>query len=86
MNMDYHSFNKERPKKEKLEISSGTLRRILYIGELPPNTDQYFLYNLITQKGKFTIDSITTKNTKDYKSYAYVKFGNETEGINTYYL
>jgi polyadenylate-binding protein len=81
MNMDYHNMKKERPKKEKLEISTGTLRKILYIGELPPNTDQYFLYQLIMEKGNFTVDSITTKNTKDNKSYAYVKFGNEKEGI-----
>ena len=78
--MEYHQIKKDRPNKEKLEISTGTLRRILYIGELPPNTDQFFLYNLILKNGSFTIDSITTKNTKDNKSYAYVKFGNEREG------
>ena len=77
---DYHTQNQNTKKKPQLQISRGTLKRILYLGELPPNIDQYFLYQIIESKGKFTVESITTKTTKNNTSFAYVKFADEKEG------
>jgi RNA recognition motif-containing protein len=69
----------QKTRNNKGQINQSTLNRILYIGELPPNIDQYELYQLIQSKGKFEIESLTVKTTKDNKSYAYVKFRNRSD-------
>lgn len=65
-------------------LSANILNKVLYIGELPPTIDQYELYQLINNKGKYDIESLTVKRTRDNKSYAYVKFKNRNEGRNKY--
>lgn len=53
---------------------------VLYIGELPQDVDQYELHQFIMTFGKFTIESLIVKPTKENKSFAYVKFKTKSEG------
>lgn len=65
----------QRPKKQKQELE----KIVLYLGELPPDIDQFELHQFIMSHGKFNVESLIVKPTKENKSYAYVKFGNENE-------
>lgn len=53
---------------------------VLYLGQLPKDVDQYELHQFIMSFGKFNIESLIVKPTKDFKSFAYVKFKTKLEG------
>ena len=68
-----------KPKKGEKKPKALNTRVVLYLGELPPDVDQYELHQFIMSLGKFNIESLIVKPTKENKSYAYVKFKNEIE-------
>lgn len=67
--LDYYQENNITLKKEKVKT-----QLVLYIGDLPPDIDQYELSQFILSKGNFSIESMNIKKTKSNLSYAYVKF------------
>jgi polyadenylate-binding protein len=72
--LDY--YQNQKPNKSK-GINTNV---VLYIGELPPDIDQYELHQFITSFGKFNIESLLVKPTKENKAYAYVKFKSKLDG------
>ena len=52
---------------------------VLYLGELPKDVDQYELHQFIMAQGKFNVESLIVKPTKENKSFAYVKFKTKAE-------
>ncbi len=75
---DKNPSQKAKPKKEK----PMNTKQVIYIGELPPNCDQYELNQFILSQGNFNIDYIFVRKGKDNKSFAYVKFKNNLEAMN----
>lgn len=73
----------QQPKTQKKEKALNT-NVVLYLGELPQDIDQYELHQFIMSKGKFNIESLIVKPTKENKSYAYVKFKNRLESKLSY--
>jgi RNA recognition motif-containing protein len=74
--LDY--YQNQKPQKNK-GINTNL---VLYVGELPPDIDQYELHQFITSFGKFNIESLLIKPTKENKSFAYVKFKSKLDGNN----
>ena len=70
-------YQEQKPQKTK-GINTNV---VLYIGELPLDVDQYELHQFIQSFGKFNIESLLIKPTKENKSFAYVKFKSKMEGI-----
>lgn len=71
--MDYYLEANETKPRQKKEKAMNT-KLVIYLGELPPNVDQFELNQFILSQGKFNIESLYCKNGKDNKSFAYVKF------------
>jgi RNA recognition motif-containing protein len=71
--LDY--YQNQKPKNKGINTNV-----VLYIGELPPDIDQYELHQFIMSFGKFSIESLLVKPTKENKAYAYVKFKSKTDG------
>lgn len=69
-------YQGQKPKKESKVLNTGV---VLYLGELPPDVDQYELHKFITSHGNFNVDSLIVKPTKENKSYAYVKLKSKSE-------
>ena len=79
MNSYYQNekVNTKQPQKQQ-HINT---KNILYIGELPPDMDEYELNQFILSKdSKFIIDSLIVKKTRENKAFAYVKFSCQFEG------
>lgn len=72
--MNYYQGPK--PSKQSKTLNTNL---VLYMGELPPDVDQYELHQFITSQGKFNVESLNVKPTKENKSYAYVKFKTKSE-------
>ncbi len=68
-------YQEQKPKAKAINTNV-----VLYIGDLPPDVDQYELHQFIQSFGKFNIESLLIKPTKDNKSFAYVKFKTKSEG------
>jgi RNA recognition motif-containing protein len=51
---------------------------IVYVGELPPNVDQFELHKFIMTKGNFNVEAIYIRNNYN-QSFAYVKFKTQNE-------
>ena len=67
--MNYYQGPK--PSKQSKTLNTNL---VLYLGELPPDVDQYELHQFIMSQGKFNVESLNVKPTKENKSFAYVKF------------
>jgi polyadenylate-binding protein len=76
--MDYYQNKNQNPKQAK-PIKALNTNVVLYLGELPPDVDQYELHQFIMSFGKFNIESLVVKPTKENKAYAYVKFKSKLE-------
>lgn len=78
--MDYYQQQApqqgQKPNKVPKSINTNV---VLYLGELPPDVDQYELHQFIMSHGKFNVESLIVKPTKENKSYAYVKFKTRSE-------
>jgi polyadenylate-binding protein len=78
--MDYYQQQTpqqgNKPNKVPKNINTNV---VLYLGELPPDVDQYELHQFIMSNGKFNVESLIVKPTKENKSYAYVKFKTRLE-------
>jgi polyadenylate-binding protein len=78
--MDYYQQQApqqgQKPTKVPKNINTNV---VLYLGELPPDVDQYELHQFIMSHGKFNVESLIVKPTKENKSYAYVKFKTRSE-------
>ena len=51
---------------------------VVYVGELPPNVDQFELHKFIMTKGNFNVEAIYIRNNYN-QSFAYVKFKTQNE-------
>jgi polyadenylate-binding protein len=69
-------YQGQKPSKQSKMVNTGV---VLYLGELPPELDQYELHQFIMSHGKFNVESLIVKPTKENKSYAYVKFKTKSE-------
>jgi len=72
--MNYYQGQKQSKQPKALNTNV-----VLYLGELPPDIDQYELHQFIMSQGKFNVDSLIVKPTKENKAYAYVKFKSRIE-------
>lgn len=68
--MDYYYQAEQKAQKKEKEPNT---KLIVYLGELPYDTDSCELDQFITQQGNFKIDSLYVRN-RGNKSFAYVKF------------
>jgi RNA recognition motif-containing protein len=71
--MDYYQSDGKSQSRRNKEKPINT-KKFIYLGDLPPNTDQYEIVNLINSYGQFQIESINMNTGKDNKSYAFIKF------------
>ena len=78
--MNYYLEGTDAKPRQKKEKAMNT-KLVIYIGELPPNVDQFELNQFILSQGKFNIESLYVKNAKENKSFAYVKFKTSQEAI-----
>jgi polyadenylate-binding protein len=69
-------YQGQKPTKQSKALNTNV---VLYLGELPPDVDQYELHQFIISHGKFNVESLIVKPTKENKSYAYVKFKTKSE-------
>jgi RNA recognition motif-containing protein len=76
--IDYYAQEPQGQKPNKIPKAINT-NVVLYLGELPKDLDQYELHQFIMEQGKFNIESLTVKPTKENKSFAYVKFKSKVE-------
>jgi len=77
---NYYQGTNTKPTKQNSKSEINT-KNVLYIGELPPDMDEYELNQYILSKdGKFIIESLIVKKTRENKSFAYVKFSCKFEG------
>lgn len=67
-------YQEQKPKEKNVNTNL-----VLYLGELPPEIDQYELHQFIMSHGKFNIESLIVKHTRGNKSFAYVKFKSKSE-------
>jgi RNA recognition motif-containing protein len=79
--MDYYqqsnTSTSQKPNKVEKNINTNL---VLFLGELPPDVDQYELHQFIMEQGKFNVESLIVKPIpKENKSYAYVKFKVKSE-------
>ncbi len=79
--MDYYqqgnTSSTQKPNKVAKNINTNL---VLFLGELPPDVDQYELHQFIMEQGKFNVESLIVKPVlKENKSYAYVKFKVKSE-------
>jgi len=79
--MQNYYQNQRGSNKQHQKQTQINTKNILYIGELPPDMDEYELNQFLLSKDKkFIIDSLTVKKTRENKSFAYVKFSCQFEG------
>ena len=69
-------YQGQKPSKQSKALNTNV---VLYLGELPPDVDQYELHQFIMSQGKFNVESLIVKPTKENKAYAYVKFKSRME-------
>lgn len=77
--MNYY-FDEPGSKQQQRKEKPTNTKLIIYLGELPPQVDQFELNQFILSKGKFTIESLYVKNTQS-QSFAYVKFKSAGEAL-----
>ena len=77
--MNYY-FDEPGTKQQQRKEKPTNTKLIIYLGELPPQVDQFELNQFILSKGKFTIESLYVKNTQS-QSFAYVKFKSAGEAL-----
>jgi polyadenylate-binding protein len=79
--MDYYQQQapQQGQQKQTKVAKSINTNVVLYLGELPPDVDQYELHQFIMGQGKFNVESLIVKPTKENKSFAYVKFKTKAE-------
>ena len=77
--IDYYQNQNTQTTKQSKPVKALNTNVVLYLGELPPNIDQYELHQFIMSFGKFNIESLLVKPTKENKAYAYVKFKTKSQ-------
>ncbi len=78
--MDYYQQGNNKTSKPNKVAKNINTNLVLYLGELPPDVDQYELHQFIMEQGKFNVESLIVKPIlKENKSYAYVKFKVKSE-------
>lgn len=78
--MDYYqNQGQKQVQKQSKQVKTLNTNVVLYLGELPPDIDQYELHQFIMSQGKFNVESLVVKPTKENKAYAYVKFKSKSE-------
>lgn len=68
-------LKKQKEKQKEKQIKTGNF---LFIGNLPLTIDEYELDKLITDMGKYTIDSMSIKKSST-QAYAYIKLSSKKE-------
>ena len=71
--MDYYQSDGKSQSRRQKEKPINT-KKFIYLGDLPPNTDQYQIDKLIHSLGPYQIESINVNSGKENKSYAFIKF------------
>ncbi len=78
---NYYQNERGPTKPQNTKPSQINTKNILYIGELPPDMDEYELNQYILSIDKnFIIESLIVKKTRENKAFAYVKFSCQFEG------
>ena len=77
--MNYYYYLDEQQQQYYPFIKVDTnMNVIVYVGELPPNVDQFELHKFIMTKGNFNVEAIYIRNNYN-QSFAYVKFKTQNE-------
>ena len=65
--MNYYLEGTDSKPRQKKEKAMNT-KLVIYLGELPPNVDQFELNQFILSQGKFNIESLYVKNAPETTS------------------
>lgn len=75
----YYYLNEQQQQQYYPFIKVDTnMNVVVYVGELPPNVDQFELHKFIMTKGNFNVEAIYIRNNYN-QSFAYVKFKTQNE-------